>query len=693
MKLDITQNTAPVIDIVIAVAERGGVENCINMLGRFLTGKGYRVRIFQEVFEGTGWADGCMEFHYAFSSRKGHDLEEFVKGYSKFVEEQGAPSLAIAAAWPMMTYVAAKVSSVNESGFLVASWLHATLKRYEASGFGGAEYVKYADMHFCISDEIASEIRSADGEAVIYRVNNPVEGSKIRPVEDLKPGVLLFVGRLSEEKNIGAILKAMAAARSEWKLRLVGDGEERAEIERQAQELGLSSRVEFMGWSDDPWKYAQGAYALIMSSVYEGSPLAAIEALSCGLPVIANVSSRVTGIVKPGVNGYLYPDNATEELAKILDFIADGKLPEITPASCRESVLEYSGPVALWDVYCKIHAAVNGRMIQDKLYGKSEEPVICDKVSVIIPCYNVEKYLRRCLDSVLSQTIGIHHLEIIAVNDCSTDCTAEILREYEARFPENICIIECEENCGQSHARNTALEYVTGNYVTFVDSDDCIAENMLEILVLADKCYPSDFVSCGFKEFDDEPDLSRLDAGSARFMLMESDQDLKQFFISNAFITAPWGKLFKTEFLRMHRAVRFPEGYRMEDIFFTYMSVAYAGSWQYVPSGMYCYFRNPEGIMRSGRIREYYMDVHKVFAMAMEAYRNAGVYDRLKPEVEFIYYKKVYRDIAGYIESIGGAEEGNKDILKGYIREHFPAIMDNPYLGEEDRKFLTSEGF
>ena len=63
MKLDITQNTAPVIDIVIAVAERGGVENCINMLGRFLTGKGYRVRIFQEVFEGTGWADGCMEFH------------------------------------------------------------------------------------------------------------------------------------------------------------------------------------------------------------------------------------------------------------------------------------------------------------------------------------------------------------------------------------------------------------------------------------------------------------------------------------------------------------------------------------------------------------------------------------------------------------------------------------------------------
>ena len=90
------------------------------------------------------------------------------------------------------------------------------------------------------------------------------------------------------------------------------------------------------------------------------------------------------------------------------------------------------------------------------------------KVSVIIPVYNVEKYLKQCLDSVVNQTLK--DIEIICVNDGSTDNSLEILEEYAQK--DNRIIIISQENQGQSVARNIALEKATGEYVGFVDSDD-----------------------------------------------------------------------------------------------------------------------------------------------------------------------------------------------------------------------------
>ena len=101
------------------------------------------------------------------------------------------------------------------------------------------------------------------------------------------------------------------------------------------------------------------------------------------------------------------------------------------------------------------------------------------KVSVIVPVYNVEKYIRKCLDSIVSQTLN--DLEIILVNDGSTDTSPAICEEYK-RKDERIKMIT-QKNQGLSAARNAGLKDATGEYVIFIDSDDYIAENMLEILV------------------------------------------------------------------------------------------------------------------------------------------------------------------------------------------------------------------
>ena len=93
-----------------------------------------------------------------------------------------------------------------------------------------------------------------------------------------------------------------------------------------------------------------------------------------------------------------------------------------------------------------------------------------DKVSIIIPVYNAEKYLRKCLDSVMSQDYGSY--EVICVNDCSPDNSREILEEYRGKYPEKIVVLENEENMGQGRSRMRALKQASGENFMYVDSDD-----------------------------------------------------------------------------------------------------------------------------------------------------------------------------------------------------------------------------
>lgn len=122
-------------------------------------------------------------------------------------------------------------------------------------------------------------------------------------------------------------------------------------------------------------------------------------------------------------------------------------------------------------------------------------------VSVLIPVYNVEKYVGKCLDSVISQTLN--NIEIICVNDGSTDSSAEILEEYKKK-DSRIKVIT-KENGGLPSARNAGLEVARGKYIGFVDSDDYIEPNMYEVMVNNAILHDSDVVICGANIFPEEP--------------------------------------------------------------------------------------------------------------------------------------------------------------------------------------------
>ena len=116
-------------------------------------------------------------------------------------------------------------------------------------------------------------------------------------------------------------------------------------------------------------------------------------------------------------------------------------------------------------------------------------------ISVIVPVYNSEKYLKACIDSIIKQTYT--DLEIICVNDGSTDGSLEILREFACM--DSRVVVHSQENHGVSTARNVGLKFAHGEFVSFIDSDDEMELDMYELLIQTQNEYQADIVHCGYK--------------------------------------------------------------------------------------------------------------------------------------------------------------------------------------------------
>ena len=176
------------------------------------------------------------------------------------------------------------------------------------------------------------------------------------------------------------------------------------------------------------------------------------------------------------------------------------------------------------------------------------------EISVVIPAYNVEKYVRECLDSILRQTF--RNFEVIIVNDGSKDNTLEILREYESKYPEMIRVIN-QENGGQSNARNNAFQYVRGDYITYIDADDYIWDDYLEKLYYCAKKNAADLVICSYEKFKNDGTI----------ILTRNTKDWEIDFyggLKHVFQYSPCAKLYSSDML-INNHILFGEGERMED--------------------------------------------------------------------------------------------------------------------------------
>lgn len=352
------------VDILIAVAEKGGVENIIKMMVPYLEKqRGWNVRVVQLVWEGVCWTDEGTQYYPLLYGKDGHDLNEFVEAYVAFMKENGAPDVVLATAWPYMCYVAKKaLAMTGNHSKKVVSWLHAPVERYKMAGYGGYEQLALADVHFSISKAIYDGIKNALPDSRVFMVRNPIDFDKCTKVnrkDENKNRVglnLYFVGRISEEKRLEDIVNAFAMNAGECSLYIIGSGDDKYEthIKTLIEQKELSEFVHWLGWRENPWEYVYDADAIILASEYEGFPLVAIESLANGIPVISTPVSGIVELIKPGVNGYLYPTGDWQTLAKILNMILTGMFPKIDEDVCRESVQEFAAVKAMDDFATKV---------------------------------------------------------------------------------------------------------------------------------------------------------------------------------------------------------------------------------------------------------------------------------------------------------------------------------------------------
>ena len=182
-------------------------------------------------------------------------------------------------------------------------------------------------------------------------------------------------------------------------------------------------------------------------------------------------------------------------------------------------------------------------------------------ISVIIPIYNVEKYLRKCLESVLRQKEI--SMEIILVDDGSTDTSGNICDEYVANYSNIKCIHI--KNSGPSTAKNVGYEVATGNYIAFIDSDDEIKPEMFSTMLQSGYKHNADIVCCNYIQVDEEGNISHTDYTNQEYVLTR-DEALKAILIKDKIYSQCWTKIYKRETMNLHN-VRNTDGLKTEEDF------------------------------------------------------------------------------------------------------------------------------
>lgn len=272
------------------------------------------------------------------------------------------------------------------------------------------------------------------------------------------------------------------------------------------------------------------------------------------------------------------------------------------------------------------------------------------QISVIVPVYQVEPYLRRCVDSLLSQTFS--DFKLILVDDGSFDGSPAICDAY-ARQDARVVVIH-QANGGLSAARNAGLDWVFAHsdsqWLGFVDSDDWVHPQYLETL-------HSGAVNCGvpvsicgfYRTRGEEPDISREDMTP---VLWPSEE----LYVShNVNATVAWGKLYAR---RCFDTLRYPVGKLHEDEFTTYQILLPQPHCAYVSAPLYCYFQNPKGIMASPW-RPEKLDVLDAYRQRIEFFRQNGN-GRM---VQWAWEKYIWSMIA-IREKLG--EPGNENLGRSY---------------------------
>lgn len=294
------------------------------------------------------------------------------------------------------------------------------------------------------------------------------------------------------------------------------------------------------------------------------------------------------------------------------------------------------------------------------------------KVSVIVPVYNVEKYLERCLDSLIEQTL--EEIEIIVVNDGSTDRSGELADQYCSRF-ENIISVS-KPNGGLSDARNYGMKYVSGEYIAFVDSDDYVEKTMFEKLYTKAHNEDLDVVVCD--TFMDYPGNSYVLKSNLHF----TDNPVRAYIYASPMACT---RLVKRSVMEKFS---FQKGILYEDLNVTPTYITETSKVGFLEEPLYHYVQRDNSIMNQSEFNNRLLDIFKVTAHVKEVFEERGMYDEFHEEIEYLYLIHLLRSAVLRFLQYKNTDKYLEQINM-IIRREFPMWKKNRYFKQSGMKFKT----
>lgn len=310
-------------------------------------------------------------------------------------------------------------------------------------------------------------------------------------------------------------------------------------------------------------------------------------------------------------------------------------------------------------------------------------------ISVIVTAYNIEKYLPRCLDSLLQQTYK--HLEIIVVDDGSADATPEICDSYGEQH-ENISVIH-RQNGGPSAARNTGLKKARGSYIGYVDGDDWVEPDMYEAMLGACLEKGAEIAICTYRQIGEGAEEIHP---TGNVLLLERREALELYINGDEqyhIYHSVWSKLFKREIIEN---ITFREGRKSEDIMYSTMALSAAHKCVFLDTPYYNYVMDREDSIMNSKLQERRFQDEIPFWKEQIAYLGHMGLQELSGKASYQFYRKMlfyYIDFRNRkMESSGrqlaGLLKGEKDKIRDIYRKDYVAAGDKARM----KLFLLSPG-
>ena len=295
------------------------------------------------------------------------------------------------------------------------------------------------------------------------------------------------------------------------------------------------------------------------------------------------------------------------------------------------------------------------------------------KVSIIVPVYNVEKYLSKCLDSLINQTLK--DIEIIVINDGSPDNSQEIIDIYQKKYPKLIKSY-IKANGGLGDARNFGLKYAKGDYIAYVDSDDWVEPDMYEKLYKKAIADNADIVVCGYNVYNEKNEKLKEEKSYNERI---SDNKKMQIFLGD---NSAWNKIYKKEII-VNNNIKFRSNIWYEDIDFKINILLSCKKISIIDNKLYNYLIRQGSIMNNSKV-EKNLDILLAFDNILKICKEKKKLKRYFNEIEFlailhILIFPITRIIAA--ESVDNVtKEKIIQKLYKYFYSKFPNYKSNKYL-------------